>query len=169
MSEQANVAAEGSANAGVRPEQGGAPETGTTISVDQANSGEHAATNPGATPPAQTGAVDGAAGAAPSPAATGAAGQDQPPQANKTPLRGPLAVAPSPQPPSAGATGEAAASWPENWREAAAGGDADVAKRLERYADPAALAKALVETQNTLRNKGKIEAPGENATDAEKA
>src|SRR5215207_6674150 len=166
MSEQ-NVAAEGSANDGVRLESGNAStDQGTTISVAQATSGEHAVSHD--TSQTQTGADAGAAqGTAPPPTdATGAAGQDQP--AAKSPLRGPLAAASAAQTPSAEAATEAA-SWPDNWRETAAGGDADVAKRLERYSDPAALAKALVDTQNTLRAKGRIEPPGADATAEEKA
>ena len=44
-------------------------------------------------------------------------------------------------------------TWPENWRALAAGEDEGTAKLLGRYADPAAVAKALREAQTTISRR----------------
>jgi hypothetical protein len=161
MSEQGNVASDAGANGDVRPDAGAGE--GTTLSVSQATAGS--ADQGGTPPPAQTSGDAGSTGA-PAPAqseASAAAGQEQKPA---SPLRGPLATASTPSP-SPG-EGEASVSWPDNWKEAAAAGDPAVAKMLERFADPSALAKSLAHAQATLRSKGQLQAPGPDATDEER-
>lgn len=45
---------------------------------------------------------------------------------------------------------DVAGDWPADWREKAAGGDAKVMARLNRYASPKALAEALIAAQNRI-------------------
>lgn len=61
-------------------------------------------------------------------------------------------------------TKEIEATWPSDWREKAAGGDAKKLARLTRYASPQALADAFIAAQNRI-NSGDLKAghPGENA------
>lgn len=57
----------------------------------------------------------------------------------------------------------------EQFRTVVAGDNQDVLKRLERYADPAAVGTALMEAQNRIREGFKPEAFPEDGTDEEKA
>lgn len=73
-----------------------------------------------------------------------------PPPPGNTPPPPPPAGAPTPPapPPPSGTPpppddGKGKANWPENWRELASGGDEKTLKKLERYTDPGAVAKAL--------------------------
>jgi hypothetical protein len=50
------------------------------------------------------------------------------------------------------ASGQAAATWPENWRNIYAGEDAKKLARLERFTDPAKAFDALIEAQNKIRS-----------------
>lgn len=46
----------------------------------------------------------------------------------------------------------APATWPEDWRAQASGGDEKLTKRLERFADPAALAKSLAAAEAKIHS-----------------
>lgn len=51
---------------------------------------------------------------------------------------------------TADATKTAPATWPDDWRDKAAGGDAKKAARLSTYASPSAVADALIAAQNRI-------------------
>jgi hypothetical protein len=156
MSEQGNPGAAASATADVRPEAGAV----TPAATPAANNAT--ATETGAQQPAGSAQISPDAGtqqgsASPPAGATGAAGQAQ----STTPLKGPLGASASPSP---GAVEAVSVAWPDNWRDAAAGGDAGLRQRLERYGDPSAVAKALDNAQKLISSRATVQHPGADAT-----
>ena len=94
---------------------------------------------PPAAPPAG-GTPPPAAAAAP-PASTAPAPAAAPVKGSADPLGEPAPGTPAASPP---------ADWPADWRIKAAGGDAELAKQLERFSSPADLAKAQREAQKKI-------------------
>jgi hypothetical protein len=100
--------------------------------------------------------------------------EDVPPQTNQEGAasspgegqpQGAQGVSEASPPPEAAPTPPA--GWPEDWRAALAGGDAELAKEAERYTEPNKLLKSLVETKKKLRSRAAIPRPGQNATPEE--
>ena len=56
-----------------------------------------------------------------------------------------------------------------SWRDIMSGGDPDIAKELERYADPGAFHKSFKDTQTALNNPYRVKIPDEKSTDEERA
>ena len=61
------------------------------------------------------------------------------------------------------------ADFPENWRLQMSGGDEKAAAQLDRYENPAAVAKAMLAGQQKIRSGELTQTLSEDATDDEKA
>lgn len=68
-----------------------------------------------------------------------------------------------------GKPAEPAGQWPDNWRDLAAGGDADMAKLAQRYATPSDVMKALKAAQTKISSGQMTTKLGENPTEEELA
>lgn len=99
---------------------------------------------PGATPPAAPAAPS--APAAPAPAAPAA----ETPPASILSAPGSTPAPVDPAAPAAPAAPAVAATWPEDWRTKAAGGDPKAEALLGRYTDPAAFVKAHLALQQKM-------------------
>lgn len=86
----------------------------------------------------------------PSPAPIPADGGN-PPNSDPTPpiLSGDPAPSPTPDP-SPAPTPAPTPSWPDDWRDRLAGGDADLRKRLDRFADPTMIVKSWQEADKKI-------------------
>jgi len=91
------------------------------------------------------GGASGGAGGTPTPAPAPVAAAAPPPAVRATTAAAVPALAPAPA-----AADDKPGYWPADWREKAAGGDAEVSKALGRYATPTEVAKALRAAQTKL-------------------
>lgn len=77
-----------------------------------------------------------------------------PPSGDDPAPKDPPAADPS-DPPPADPDPDSKSDWPDDWRERLAAGDEDIAKIINRYGSPRAVAKALKEAKDTIRS-GKL-------------
>ncbi len=105
----------------------------------------------------------------PAAAPAAATGTPDPAPATETGNPAPQPGAEAGKPAAEGKSEPPKPAWGDDWRDKASAGDPDLKKRLDRYTDPTAMAKALAEAQNKIK-AGEAKAPlAKDATPEQKA